>query len=1105
MLKLILGRQGTGKTYNCIKIAEQVALSGGQAVMLVPEQFSFECQRHLLETLGPKISNRIEIHSFTSLCEAICDVYGGTARQNVDDATRYILIGQALKNTCDSLKLYGKYVGSSSFVREMMSVITELKQSSITAEQLFALADKVESELFSGKLYDSAVILSAYDALLENRFLDPHDLINNTVQNMRDNLFFSGKTFIVDEFKGFTESQFKLLDRIVAGSRDCVVSLCCDSLIPDSDTDIFKNIKSSATRLILIAQAHCVEVAQPLILSDMGSNKNGLTNLERFLAEKELDSDACDVDNATIVSADSIYSEIDFVMNTIRKNVRENGYRYRDFVIVSRTDNTYSKLIEEFSEIYGIPCYTDQRVSALTLPFSVVLISAVNAAISLDTEEILRLIKTGLLNLSLQEINSLENYVYIWSISGKKWLEGWSMNASGLKDTSKNNIEKTEKQLFELNALRKRIIEPLQKLRNNLNGTAENMCRALLHFIDECGVIENLRSFTSSLTEAGKLNEAEYQRSGYDVAIKTFDKIISAFGESTVTVREFADVLKSALCYETVGEIPQTQDQVIYGTADRIRPMRPRVVFVIGVNQDIFPAAVNDSGLFSQSERELMLSSGLAVADRSVSDCLDEKYLLYSACTCASEKVYISYSKASASGSAMEPSVEIDAIIKAFPSIKVLKIDTSFSKYDIETPESTFRRLAESFLDESDIAHDVKAYFSECESYSHRIKSLNDYLAQSSPSLNSLSVDRIFGQGLELSASKADDFANCRFMYFCKYGIGAKRIARVDFDPLTRGNIVHDCLESFINAHKSDIGLLLDDDINRETAEFCDEYINKNCTDAAALDDKFRYMLDVTKETVAYLARALNSEFAVSSFKPKYCELKVGADGLVDGISVLTERGQRVVLNGYVDRVDTTPDGKLRVIDYKTGSKGDTFKLAELLSGHNMQMLLYLYSILKNGQELIGASIPAGVLYFPAKRRVSDEVTKYIKMNGIVLNDIDTVKQMEPEGGGKIIPPHITSSGNSFYKTDTLIPEEAFKTVFSYIELLLQKIGNTVMNGEISPKPLKIKDDFVCKYCDYKAVCRFDPYLEHNESVKCNNFEAIEMMKKELGEEADGN
>ena len=38
------------------------------------------------------------------------------------------------------------------------------------------------------------------------------------------------------------------------------------------------------------------------------------------------------------------------------------------------------------------------------------------------------------------------------------------------------------------------------------------------------------------------------------------------------------------LSFETVGEIPQTKDQVMYGTADRIRTFRPKVAFIIGVN-----------------------------------------------------------------------------------------------------------------------------------------------------------------------------------------------------------------------------------------------------------------------------------------------------------------------------------------------------------------------------------------------------------------------------------------------------------------------------------------------------------------------------------------
>ena len=134
MLKLILGRQKTGKTHHCLAAAETAASDGKNVIMLVPEQYSFECQKHLLESLGPQISNRIDIHSFTSLCEAVCAVNGGLAGKNVDDGTRYILVGQAVKSVRDSLKMYARYADSASFIGEMMSVITELKQASVSAD-----------------------------------------------------------------------------------------------------------------------------------------------------------------------------------------------------------------------------------------------------------------------------------------------------------------------------------------------------------------------------------------------------------------------------------------------------------------------------------------------------------------------------------------------------------------------------------------------------------------------------------------------------------------------------------------------------------------------------------------------------------------------------------------------------------------------------------------------------------------------------------------------------------------------------------------------------------------------------------------------------------
>ena len=110
MLSLILGRKRTGKTALCVKAAKEAAELGKEVILLVPEQFSFECQRLLLETLGPVVSNKIKIHSFTSLCSEICTCYGGLAGRNVDDGIRFLLTRLAIISSADSMKHYSKYV-----------------------------------------------------------------------------------------------------------------------------------------------------------------------------------------------------------------------------------------------------------------------------------------------------------------------------------------------------------------------------------------------------------------------------------------------------------------------------------------------------------------------------------------------------------------------------------------------------------------------------------------------------------------------------------------------------------------------------------------------------------------------------------------------------------------------------------------------------------------------------------------------------------------------------------------------------------------------------------------------------------------------------------
>ena len=71
MLQLILGRAGSGKTTELYRRIGQVAEAGGQAILLVPEQFSFENERELYLRLGPELSSRVEVLGFGRLCDNV--------------------------------------------------------------------------------------------------------------------------------------------------------------------------------------------------------------------------------------------------------------------------------------------------------------------------------------------------------------------------------------------------------------------------------------------------------------------------------------------------------------------------------------------------------------------------------------------------------------------------------------------------------------------------------------------------------------------------------------------------------------------------------------------------------------------------------------------------------------------------------------------------------------------------------------------------------------------------------------------------------------------------------------------------------------------------
>ncbi|MFA9399329.1 MAG: hypothetical protein ACERKV_13830, partial [Clostridiaceae bacterium] len=83
-LRFIYGRAGSGKSYFCYNDIDEKLKQGKKVIILVPEQFSFQTQRNIINVLGEKKANCIEILDFKKLAQKVFKEVGGINRKYLD-------------------------------------------------------------------------------------------------------------------------------------------------------------------------------------------------------------------------------------------------------------------------------------------------------------------------------------------------------------------------------------------------------------------------------------------------------------------------------------------------------------------------------------------------------------------------------------------------------------------------------------------------------------------------------------------------------------------------------------------------------------------------------------------------------------------------------------------------------------------------------------------------------------------------------------------------------------------------------------------------------------------------------------------------------------
>ncbi len=1134
MIHFINGRSGSGKSTRlldiiCEKAMDMDSAGDNKIILIVPEQCSFQNEREILERLGPKRAQNIEVLSLRRLCDYAEREYGKSPGKELTDGARLVLMDLAIESVRDRLKLYGERAGKSDLTSLMMTAVSEYKTCSISPEDIMKLSEKVHDARLKKKLYDSALIFEAYEAVMSDTYRDPLDRLSIVYDVLYEHRFFAGKTVAVDSFHSFTADEMRIISLCAVSSRDFYITLCRDVNINDKNS-IFCFVNRTYQSLKKTAcenNIECREINLP-DGNEIRFKYESLKNIEEMIFRRE-DLEYDDDGAVTLYKADDIYDEAEQVARYISGLIRD-GYKYSEIAIICRDSEMYRGIINSAFDKYDIPLFVSYPERLEAKPLMRFVLSALDAAVgAFTTDSVLTMLKTGMTSISDNDVFELENYAFLWDIKGSDWQKPFTGSVDGFNDKKSGKSAETLRKLEEHRRL---ISGSLLSLRNKMkNGDGAAMARAVYELLEDFDSFECVKKLSSYLDNNGETILAEEEIRLWDMMMEILDTLHETLEGKYISPQTFFDLMKLIISQSSISTIPQTMDEVTMGNADTVRPQAPRAVFILGAIDGIFPKTPEESGIFTSHERDELIAESLPLTDSIGTLYYQEEFFAYKACSAASEKLFISFYDEEDSGEKTVESRILTEIKAIVPNIRV-QTRGDISLEDIVcTKAAALEQYA--LLKRRDLtaSRTIGQCIAEYPELSGRMLSV-DRAFERKPFefADEENAKRLFGDEMNISATQIEEYHRCAFRYFCRYGINARPSERAKFDPRQYGSVVHFIFEKLLSP---EYGIeKLSRQSREERTKAVETVLHEYLSSIGGEEEKtasFTKLFNGITVTVMMILDRLIAELTVSEFKPVCVELPIGYENGIPSYEVILPDGGRVFIRGKIDRVDEMKraDGSgrsaeyIRIIDYKTGNK--EFNLDDILCGINIQMLLYLSAISKNGKKLLGDNIvPCGVLYMPSSVAYIDgdgktpddidkERNKQLSMNGIMIDNEEILKAMN---GGETVFVKYEKAG----KSDRSIPpvkicsQDDLNMIFRKIDEVIVNMAESLRGGKIAASPLMIQKNTSskaalngCDYCPYDSVCAYEDGMDSNIHLRLDKTEdVLECIRNDTAEKPRG-
>ncbi|MCM1988483.1 PD-(D/E)XK nuclease family protein [Oceanirhabdus seepicola] len=673
------------------------------------------------------------------------------------------------------------------------------------------------------------------------------------------------------------------------------------------------------------------------------------------------------------------------------------------------------------------------------------------------------------------------------------------------------NFKEIVQRVNKLDNIRRLLIQHITPFHDSIKGNrmCEDIAVGLFSFMDKLGLYDIISELIQGFENRGESELSSEYGHIWNVIIDVMDQMVEGFKGSKMTIDKFTDILKMGLQQHKMGFIPNTLDQVMVSSIERIKSHETKYLFILGVNDGVFPSGEFEEGILSDFDRIALREEGIEVAKDTKSKAFEEQYLIYTTLSIPSKVLRVSYPVGNSEGKTLRASMIISRMKSIFPKIKE---DTNIitKRIDELIPSKTaaFNNLILSIRKgevEGEIHEfwrEVYKWFQQNNGYGERIESLITFFDYENQvgSLNEDSVKNLYSKDNLFSVSKLEKYNECPFSYFIRYGLKAKDRKIFELSAPDLGSFMHTVIDRFskeVESEKRQWNELEDSWCKDKISNIIEAGMEEPIGRIFKASPKYEYFGGRIKRVLNKSVWVVIQHMKRSEFLPYGYEMEFGGRDY-SPIEITLDNGTKVKLIGKIDRVDRLimdSEEYFRIIDYKSGNK--SLKLSQVYYGLQLQLVTYLDAMLK--REEIRESLPvfpAGIFYLKIDDpiiktngkinidKLQDEILKKLKMKGIVLKDSQIVTKMDDDiqGLSLIIPAGLKKDGSLREGTGTNMASlEEFELLREHVRSKLKETCSNILSGNIDIMPYKTSTgDTPCTYCDYSHVCAFDPLLKEN-------------------------